>query len=899
MKYFLFINLILIALSSLSQNPYGLKWSNSYGESISETLNEITPTNDDGYILSGNSYSNNETSLYGNHGQYDILLIKINNKGDVQWKKSYGGTKSEQINKILPLKDGYILCGSSESSDGDIKALNKGFQDGWLIKIDFKGEIIWEKSFGSSFEDRFNDIIITSDNGFLIVGSTASHSETYPFQSLEDGWVIKVDNSGVLLWEKKIGEVSSSERFNGIVSSSNDEYLLYGVMSNYSYYSSDRIYPFVARIKQNGDLIWSKSISTRCDYSYKIISLDDNGFLLASSTGDSSSKDGWCLKMNSDGTIAWEKTYGGNKNDEFKDLTQIAGGFLASGLTFSSNNNLDAWVVKFDYTGAVIWEKKFDYSNDDRFYKHAITSDNGVILVGSIGKKGLIIKLDALGNFQWRKNLSLNNGEYLRHLISNNDQSFILGGDTEIPNGEYGDHNYWIVKIGINSPPKDILLSNTTINENVIKGTQIGKLSTLDEDLDDTLTYSLAISDPTFEIVGNTLRTKAYLDYEIKSNYLIQIQTKDGSGNAITKAFNISIKNINDLVVKKTELKNPYCTSDKSGAISIDVGEYMPPLSFKWSTGETTQNISNISSGDYSVVINDGENMTLTDSFKLAPLPIYGNTSICYVTSNGLFNEIHVDKGVDNYNVEKYIIYREGYSTENYNKIGEIKSPENLFVDSLINNKTRSYGYKISMIDKCGNETIKSNSHKTIHLVVSRGPNNEINLFWSNYSGLYVESYSIYRQKNKENYTLLTRIPGSNNSYTDFTANAIDNFKYYVSFEKGNLCNIDINLKSMDIIEVKSNTVITEIHTSTKNLLFYDGVNIFPNPITDNWVTIESDIFPSEIKIVDTNGNIVIEKELKTYSSRINLERVVNGIYFIQMINKNKLIFNQKLVKLN
>ncbi|QGY46181.1 BspA family leucine-rich repeat surface protein [Maribellus comscasis] len=368
--------------------------------------------------------------------------------------------------------------------------------------------------------------------------------------------------------------------------------------------------------------------------------------------------------------------------------------------------------------------------------------------------------------------------------------------------------------------PTNIVLSSTDVNENEIVGTRVGILSTTDIDSEDAFSYSLVpgegdTDNSSFTITGDTLKTNEIFDFETKSSYSLRVQTEDLAGNTYSKSFTITIIDRNDFRIENITIEDPVCEGSPTGSISFDVVEYVPPLEFTWNTGDTTQNLSNLSAGTYSVVITDGDEMTIEEEFSLSLKPIFEGTSICYVTSEGESNIIHLDKGLNNYNVEKYVIYREGVTLDDYQQIGEISCTENSLKDSLINNRTQSFSYKVSMIDSCGNESSLSANHNTIHLSQNRGTSGEVNLFWSHYVGLSIPSYSIYRKIGNGEFELLTQISSSNGTYSDLTTNPSFNYQYYISFDKEINCESEVNLKSASTVEIKSNTILSSSINNT------------------------------------------------------------------------------------
>jgi hypothetical protein len=142
-------NLILICFFSsnvFAQTP-NLQWQKSLGGTGTDEARSVYQTSDGGSIILGNSNSING-DVVGNHGSYDYWLVKIDASGNVQWKKTYGGTASDKGYAVIELSyGGYLLVGNASSTDGDVTG-NHGASDYWVVRISSSGTIIWQKSFG-------------------------------------------------------------------------------------------------------------------------------------------------------------------------------------------------------------------------------------------------------------------------------------------------------------------------------------------------------------------------------------------------------------------------------------------------------------------------------------------------------------------------------------------------------------------------------------------------------------------------------------------------------------------------------------------------------------------------------------------------------------------------------
>ena len=129
---------------------------------------------------------------------------------DILWEKSYGGKHSEYLFDAQPTADyGFILAGSSLSNkSGNKSDNNNGDLDYWVWKMDENGELDWQKSFGGSGFDLLQSIKNTRDGGFILAGTSSSNTGFQKKDScrgVTDFWVIKPDAKGEEQWQKTIG----------------------------------------------------------------------------------------------------------------------------------------------------------------------------------------------------------------------------------------------------------------------------------------------------------------------------------------------------------------------------------------------------------------------------------------------------------------------------------------------------------------------------------------------------------------------------------------------------------------------------------------------------------------------------------------------------------------------
>jgi hypothetical protein len=210
-------------------NTGNLDWQKCLGGSGGDYATRVNQTTDGGYILVGWT-SSNDMDISGLHGinNHDAWVVKLDDTGKISWQKCLGGSRTEQGMGIAQTADGYIVLSITESTDGDVSGYKGGDFDIWLAKLDNSGNLDWQKCLGGSGIDVGTSIQICSDNNFIICGSTASNDKDVSAnKGIADVWLVKVDNSGNILWQKCLG---GSNGENGLyVSQTQDEgYILTG-----------------------------------------------------------------------------------------------------------------------------------------------------------------------------------------------------------------------------------------------------------------------------------------------------------------------------------------------------------------------------------------------------------------------------------------------------------------------------------------------------------------------------------------------------------------------------------------------------------------------------------------------------------------------------------------------
>jgi hypothetical protein len=183
-----------------------IEWQNALGGSDADRAWEVQQTSDGGYIVAGDSFSNDGDAT-GNHGLQDAWLVKLSSTGSLVWHRSYGGSTFDQAFGVIQLTDGqFIMAGNTSSSDGDVSSPGHGLSDLWVVRVDAAGDLVWEKRLGGSDHENAYAMDRSADGGVVIAGvSQSGDGDLSGNHGAMDYWVIKLDTTDSIEWEKNLG----------------------------------------------------------------------------------------------------------------------------------------------------------------------------------------------------------------------------------------------------------------------------------------------------------------------------------------------------------------------------------------------------------------------------------------------------------------------------------------------------------------------------------------------------------------------------------------------------------------------------------------------------------------------------------------------------------------------
>ncbi len=270
----------------------------------------------------------------------------------LNWDFTFGGDSYEELNGLRVVPDG-ILVGGSSRSNGQFGIPTDTSWNILLAKATFEGQVLWHQMLGGNRNDCLWNLIPTADGGILAGGysfSGISGQKTQASKGGMDVWVIRLDADGNVLWDRTFGGTGRDELFSMLEMPDGT---------------------FVLGCHSNSGTDGDKSEPCRGGLDF------------------------WLIGMSANGTKLWDKTLGGNAEDQFHDLALLPSGhILASGGTVSQRNTgevgpdfargaKDYWILEFDPSSKnIVWNHRFGGTSDDFAYSLLVTITGRILLGG-------------------------------------------------------------------------------------------------------------------------------------------------------------------------------------------------------------------------------------------------------------------------------------------------------------------------------------------------------------------------------------------------------------------------------------------------------------------------------------------------------------------------------------
>lgn len=374
----LFTFFILLDVSLLAQTTF----QKVYGGVETEYVESMQLTSDLGYIISGiklNSFTN----------KYDIIILRIDNVGNLVWQKTYGGINQEAAKDVQQTFDGgFIISGSSNS-------FGIGLNDAYLMKLDSIGVIEWSKVIGTTSSESAFSVQQTPDSGYIFGAVTNGFNG-----SNTDIFLIKTNGYGDTLWTRVLGD-NATQTGTALRLTNDGGFVITGQSGLFG----NRVY--VLKTDSLGNPQWSREYGgSILDSGQDIKNTSDGGYVITGSTCfGSGNNDVYLIKTDSIGDVLWSKTYGGPDYENGLSVEQTNdGGFIVTGRTTPIPGGYNIYIIKTDWLGDTLWTKTIDGGTSTNGGCSVIeTSDSGFIIasdgefIPSNSYDIFLIKTDSVG----------------------------------------------------------------------------------------------------------------------------------------------------------------------------------------------------------------------------------------------------------------------------------------------------------------------------------------------------------------------------------------------------------------------------------------------------------------------------------------------------------------------
>jgi hypothetical protein len=372
------------------------------------------------YYYRGYVKTSSGTTHSNSIGQFTTTRPAVNT-----WARTYGGLNADIGYFILPLNDGgAVFVGNSDSNNsGDFQYSKRGAYDAWMARVDANGALLWIKNYGGLGDDNLRGIQDSGDGNFIVIGHTNSTESTLGTNWGDyDIWVMKITPTGDVLWSRKFG-------------------------------------------------------GSGADFGFSVQPTADRGYVCAGRTSSSNGQvsgqhggaDAWVFKINSEGTMQWQRCLGGSGDETALSLAATGdGGGVMAGQVGSSDGDLsgvprlagkDMWVVKLTPSGSsatIDWQRAdLGGGGEDIATSVQVVSNEAIVAfqvsTTSNSTDGKVAKLSMGTGSPTGTSILLGNSQRdeINYLQPTSDGGYILAGTTESTNvpGYKGASDAWVIKL--------------------------------------------------------------------------------------------------------------------------------------------------------------------------------------------------------------------------------------------------------------------------------------------------------------------------------------------------------------------------------------------------------------------------------------------------------------------
>lgn len=366
-------------------------------------------------------------------GQTSLLPLEDN--GNNYWRKTIGFDGDDVAFSAVYRGSNVILAGLTAGFEDD----NRGqVSKGWVVALDIYGNYLWDKAYNYRGSDKFNKIYSTRDNGYVLAGATGYG---YFTATTTDGWIVKLDSKGKVKWQTSYGKDGQDE-LTDIIETSNGDYIAVGYTATKK---DEPTYGWIIKLDKNGKKVWERFAGG--DYNdglSSVVEVSKGHYIASGYTGSFNEKhdlDGWVISFDEQGKKAWEKHYGNEFDNGFRKVVAANGWSILVGDSATADGRRQAWAIKVYNSNGSIYVDPNDNSPQDLLFNQDEWSElydanlqkDGIVLAGlrrSIKNDtsyGFLAKIDQDGNLLWQRELQNNHWNALNGVYSYRDDLIVYG----------------------------------------------------------------------------------------------------------------------------------------------------------------------------------------------------------------------------------------------------------------------------------------------------------------------------------------------------------------------------------------------------------------------------------------------------------------------------------------
>lgn len=331
----------------------------TFGETHHDIAWGMSLCQDGGYIICGEAWK------YG-YGREAMYILKLDQYGTKQWKSVQGGYHTDQGFDVISVDDGYVCLGytsSQETTRGDF----------YCVKINLKGEEIWENYYGTAFLDFGFSIKEAPGGGYWLLGNAGGffNMARADFKNPDSQtMIIRIDEDGNEIFRKIFGGKYHDWGKDMLV----DEYGNLFIIGSSQRIESGSFDMYLAKLDSRGNLLWEKSFgNSDFEYGNAIDQTADGNLLLVGTTKHPhvENPDIFIVKTTMDGEHIWSQTLGGVGSDYGHDLVCLPdSGCVVVGSHTTDDLGTNVFVTRMDKDGNLLSMRVPDTANTPGIMVH-------------------------------------------------------------------------------------------------------------------------------------------------------------------------------------------------------------------------------------------------------------------------------------------------------------------------------------------------------------------------------------------------------------------------------------------------------------------------------------------------------------------------------------------------